>query len=87
MDIQEHNLFRLIKKFFDIPNVCIDEIDYKIYKNQCSYNVFWWYRLLRFALDVYLLTQERFVTFENFLVREQCLPLDRHTSELEYPKI
>ena len=43
--------------------------------------------LLSFARDLYLLTQERFVTFENFLVRGQCLPLDHHTSELEYPKI
>ena len=37
MDIQEYNLFRLIKKFFDIPNVWIEEIDYKIYKRQITF--------------------------------------------------
>ena len=85
MDIQEYNLFRLIKKFFDIPNVWIEEIDYKIYKKH--YNLFGGIVLLSFVLDVYWLTQERFVTFENFLVRGQCWPLDHHTGELGCPKI
>ena len=40
MDIEEHNLLRLIKKFFDIPNVWIDEIDYKIYKKQNRFVTF-----------------------------------------------
>ena len=42
---------------------------------------------LSFVLDVYWLTQERFVTFENFLVRGRYLPLDHHTGGLECPKI